>query len=58
MSKKTMETKVAETILQKLDEVNVGGKTYTIAPPSTATLILVSETVSKMPQVTMDDKDN
>ena len=55
MSKKTMETKVAETILQKLDEVNVGGKTYTIAPPSTATLILVSETVSKMPQVTMDD---
>ncbi len=53
--KKTTEKKVAETILQQLDEVNVGGQTYPIAPPSTATMILASEAVSRFPKVTMDD---
>lgn len=53
--KKTTEKKVAETILQQLDEVNVGGQTYKIAPPSTATMILASEAVSRFPNVKMDD---
>lgn len=52
--KKTVEQQVAETILQKTDEITVGGKTYTVAPPSTATLILVSEEVSRLPHLVLD----
>ena len=54
MSEKTVESKVAETILQKMDEVKVGDETYAVAPPSTATLILASEAISMMPMLQMD----
>ena len=50
----TIEGKVAETILQMPDEVRVGDTTYTVAPPSAATIILVSEAVSRLPQVRFD----
>lgn len=48
---KTIEQKVAETILQTPEEVTIGGRKYSVAPPSTATLILVSEAVSRLPAV-------
>lgn len=54
MAAKTIEQSVAETILQKPIEVTVGGKKYTAAPASTATLILASEAVSLLPSVNLD----
>lgn len=53
-NKKTIEEKVAESILQKPIEITVGGRKYTTAPPSTATLILVSEAVSRLPRFVLD----
>ena len=53
---KTLEEKAADTILQRAAKVKIGGKEYEAAPPSIATLILVSEAVSRLPQRTLDDK--
>lgn len=50
----TIEEKVAGTILQKDIEVTVGGKKYKAAPASTATLILASEAVSRLPKVNLN----
>lgn len=50
----TTEEKVAQTVLQKPMTVRVGSKEYAVAPPSTATLILVSAAVSRLPQVHLD----
>ena len=55
--KKTVESKVADAILQKSKEIVIGDVTYQVAPPSTATLILVSELVSQLPQVNLDSND-
>ena len=52
--KKTLEEKVADTILEKAEELSIGSKIYQVAPPSTATLILVSEAVSRLPRVVAD----
>lgn len=49
-----IETRVAQTILQKPEEMVIGGKTYTIAPPSVATLILASEIIAQLPQIQLD----
>lgn len=54
MATKTIEEKVAEAILQKDIEVTVGGKKYKAAPASTATLILASEAVSRLPEINLD----
>ena len=54
MATKTIEEKVADTILQKEIEVTVGGKIYKAAPASTATLILASEAVSRLPKVNLN----
>lgn len=54
MATKTIEEKVADTILQKEVEVKVGGKKYKAAPASTATLILASEAVSRLPEINLD----
>ena len=51
-----IETKVARTILQQPEEMTIGDKTYKIAPPSVATLILASEVVSHLPQVRLDEE--
>lgn len=53
----TLESKVADTLLQKTREVKIGNKTYKAAPPSTATLILVSEAVSYLPKRRLSIKD-
>lgn len=51
---KTVESKVAKTILQKPEKVVIGKETYQVAPPSTATLILASETIAELPDVRMN----
>ena len=51
---KTIEQKTAAAILEKPVEIVIGGKTYQAAPPSTATLILVSEAVSQLPKIALD----
>lgn len=47
---KTIEQTVAETILEKRQKIDIGGKQYDIAPPSIATLILVSEAIARLPK--------
>ncbi|MDR0385396.1 MAG: hypothetical protein LBH60_04905 [Prevotellaceae bacterium] len=55
--KKTVETKVAETILQKNKEIVIGNETYQVATPSTATLILASEAISRLPYINLDSEN-
>jgi hypothetical protein len=50
----TIESKVSKTILQKPENIMIGSKTYTVAPPSIATLILASEAISKLPGVNLN----
>jgi len=52
---RNIETKVAETVLQKPVEVAFGGKQYTVPAPTLATLIVISEEVSRLPSI--DKKD-
>ena len=47
---KTIEERTAETILQQPKTVEIEGKCYEIAPPTTATLILVSGMISRLPK--------
>lgn len=50
----TIEQNAAKTILQEPECVNVGGVEYRVAPPSTATLIMVSQAVSTLPTRKLD----
>lgn len=54
MAEQTLEQKTAQAILQQPTEVVIRDKKYIIAPPSIATLILVSEAVSLLPAVRLD----
>lgn len=52
MEQTTIENSVASAILEKsIDNIDIEGVTYEIAPPSTATLILISEIVATLPVV-------
>lgn len=52
MSEQTIESKVASAILERpIASIELDGVEYKIAPPSIATLILVSEIVSTLPQL-------
>jgi hypothetical protein len=53
----SIEREAAKVILQRPEEVVIGGETYRVSPPSTATLILVSEAVSQLPAVNLDSED-
>ena len=55
--KKTVERQIEQAILQASTTVEVGGKTYEVAPPSIATLIKVSALVSEMPEVNTSSGD-
>lgn len=55
--KNTVETRVSREILQEPSEVNIGGKTYEVAPPSIGTLMKVSGLISKMPMVDTNADD-
>lgn len=46
----TTETKTADALLQRTQPITLGDKTYDVAPPTLATLILVSEELSLLPQ--------
>ncbi len=52
----TTEERVAQTILEEPTIIKVGEKEYAVAPPSTATLILVSAAVSRLPRLQLDEK--
>lgn len=52
-----IESKVAKTILQKTEKVIIGNETMEVAPPSTATLILVSEETAKLPHIKLDSEN-
>lgn len=54
---KTLESLTADTILQRVQSITIGGKEYLVAPPTLATLILVSEAVSYLPNFTMPQGD-
>lgn len=57
MTGQTIESKVAAAILEKsIGTIEIEGETYEIAPPSTATLILISEYVAQFPTVKKVDK--
>jgi hypothetical protein len=53
----SLEQKTANAVLQQPVEVEIGTKKYSVAPPSVATLILVSAAVSKLPAITLDSKN-
>lgn len=54
---KTIESKVANTLLQSPTIERIGGKTYQVAPPSVATLILISEAISFMPAIKLNSEN-
>lgn len=53
-NKITIEQRVGDAILQKPKEVAINGRSFTVAPPSMATLILASEAIATLPQVQLD----
>ncbi len=58
MEQTTIESRVASAILERsTGTIEIDGKTYNLAPPSLATLILVSELVATLP-IVEDTKDN
>lgn len=46
---KTIEERVADTVLQRPTTVTIGTRTYAVAPPTVGTLIRVSEAISRLP---------
>jgi len=52
----TIEQRVGATLLQQPRQIEVAGKTYNVAPPTIATLILASEAISRLPQERLDDE--
>ena len=57
-AKMTIEQTVASAILEKpVGSIEIDGRVYNIAPPSTATLILISEIVSTLPVVERVSKE-
>lgn len=52
---KTIEEKVADTLLERTTTIELGGRKVTIQPPTTATLIMASEQISQLP--TMDGEN-
>lgn len=52
---KTIESLTADTILQRAQSITIGGVEYIVAPPTLATLILVSEAVSYLPSVEFNE---
>ena len=53
----TTEQKVAQEILQESETIEIGGRVFSVAPPSVATLIKASEAVSQLPRLELDKED-
>lgn len=56
-AKETIEAAAANTILQQPHEVEIAGRRYQIAPPTPATLFLVSEQISYLPPINSSAKN-
>ena len=56
MKEKTIESRVASAILQNAESVVVNGTEYRIEQPTLATLAMLSELVSTLPDYDMDGK--
>lgn len=54
----TLETKVANTVLEKRISVKVGKEQYLMKPPTLATLIAVSAEISELPKMDLSDISN
>lgn len=52
-----IENKVSDTILQRPYRIDIGGEPYEVAPPSIATLVIVSGLIAQLPQIEMDKKN-
>lgn len=52
----TIEKKVADAVLQKAKVIEIGGVSYEVAPPSVATLILISDLLSNIPKVELGNE--
>jgi hypothetical protein len=52
-----IEQKVSEAILQRPEDIVIGGETYTVQPPSVATLILASEAIAQLPVAKLDSEN-
>lgn len=48
---KNVQHKVAETLLKAEHKISLGGKEYTVAPPSIGTLVYVSDLISRVPKI-------
>ncbi len=55
--KNTIEAAAADTILQQPRAVEIAGKRYQIAPPTPATLFLVSKQISYLPPISQSTKN-
>lgn len=51
----TIESATADAVLERVKAITIGGVEYLIAPPTLATLILVSEEVSYLPKVEFNE---
>ena len=51
---KTIEKRVAEELEQRPETITIAGREYKIAPPSSMTIVLVSEAVAELPQMGLD----
>lgn len=54
---KTIEQKVADALLQQTEKVKVGAEEYDVAPPTIATLVMVSGIISTLPKTTLDTEN-
>ncbi|MBO7287324.1 MAG: hypothetical protein J6U85_03740 [Bacteroidales bacterium] len=52
-----LEKKVVDCILQRQETITIGDKEYQLAPPTPATLILISELVATMPVIDKNNSD-
>lgn len=46
-----IEERTSATILEKHTEIEICGKSYSVAPPTLATLIMASSEISKLPKI-------
>lgn len=53
----TIESATADAVLERVQAITIGGVEYLVAPPTLATLILVSEEVSYLPNVEFDEEN-
>lgn len=55
---KSTETKVKETLLQESIKVQIGEREYNMPPTTIATLVMVSEAISKIPTIKLENENN